>query len=296
VAPKTSIALQIGTLFDGSGQLAHALRKNRSLLGKLDIRIPRPRAHRGRLTTFADARQGATATPEELAKLWIPISDSDSRWHLFLSEPTLIGSGGGLLASEGFLPQGHERPSWIRQSLQQHVDLTFFLGLRNPASFAVAVLNELGERDLAKVAPGLDPFSMRWSTVIARLREANPDTPMVIWMREEIPYIWPQLMHLAAGLEHPVMTEGIADGVAGFLRPDIAANLEVLLERYNNYEPDFLAKVFEKFAQKYAARDIAVDVIDVPGWTGQMVAELSEAYLQDIQQVAAIDGVTVLGA
>jgi hypothetical protein len=215
---------------------------------------------------------------------------------LFLSEPTLIGSGGGLLASEGFLPQGYERPTWIRQSLQQHVDLTFFLGLRNPASFAVAVLNELGERDLAKVAPGLDPFSMCWSTVIARLREANPDTPMEIWMREEIPYVWPQLMHLAAGLEHPVLTEGIADGVAGFLRPDIAANLEVLLERYNNYEPDFLAKVFEKFAHKYATRDIAVDVIDVPGWTGQMVAELSEAYLQDIQQVAAIDGVTMLGA
>lgn len=293
---QVSIAMQIGTPFDGADALALSLRRNLTLLKRLDVLIPRQNWYQGKLTGFAETLQGRPAGPEELAGIWANPRRLAPGHRTFLSEPDLMAAPDELFKDGRFMPQAGRRPSMLRRSLGPETDAEFYFSLRNPASLIGAALKHFKSTDFRALSGGLDPFTIRWSDVILRLREACPDTPVVVWLKEEQPYIWPQLMHLAAGLQGPVLTDGIADGVAQFLRPEIATHLEAYLKKYDNYDPEFLARVFERFTRKYAAHDQSVEVIDVPGWTAQTVSEMTEAYMADVQDISAIGGVTILSA
>jgi hypothetical protein len=296
VAGPVSLTLQIGTPFDGSGGMAGSLRKNLNLLKRLDVLVPKPQWYAGKVMELADQLRGSSATEEQLASLWVNPRNGSSGHRTVLCEPGLMATGRELFAKGQFLPKAARRPGRVRRSLGENVQVEFFLSLRNPASLIDAALRHYQTVDLDGLTAGADPFKIRWSEMISRLRENNPETPIVLWMKEEQPYIWPQLLHLAAGLHHPVLTSGVADGAARYLRPEIAAHLEAYLKKYDNYEPDFLARVFEHFTRKYSAPDQAVEVIEVPGWTARTVADLTEAYMEDIRDISRIEGVTFLSA
>ena len=293
---QVSIAMQIGTPFDGAGMLADSLRKNRSLLKRLDVLVPKIRWYKGQLSALAEELQGAPAAQEQLADLWADPRAPETGRRTFLSDRSLMAAPEEIFQGGRFLPFADRKPAWLRRSLGRETQVEMYVSLRIPANQIVDALRHFKSSDLHGLTGGLDPFSIRWSDAVLRLREACPDTPFVLWMKEEQPYIWPQLMHRAAGLYGPVMTDGIADGAARFLRPEIAAHLEAYLKKYDNYEPEFLARAFEHFTRKYAARDQAVEVIEVPGWTAQTVSQLTEAYMADIQEISAISGVTILSA
>ena len=291
---QVSIALQIGTPFDGAGALTESLRRNLSLLKRLDVLVPKPQWYPGRVDDLVKTLQGAPASPEQLATIWADPRVPETGHRTFLSAPDLMATPAGMFRNGRFLHGAEQRPAMLRRSLGADTEVEIYFSLRNPASLLDAALRHAKTDDLRELTGGLDPFTIRWSGVIRRLREACPDTPFVLWLKEEQPYIWPQLMHFAAGLHGPVLTNGIADGVSRFLRPEIAAHLEAYLKKYDNYEPEFLARVFERFTSKYAAHDQAVEVIQVPGWTAQTVSEITEAYMADIQEISAIEDVTIL--
>ncbi len=296
MAQKVNITLQIGTLFDGSDNLHHSLRKNLPLLKRLDVLVPKPHWYTDRLMNLVAELAGAPADKEQLVELWADLRNAQTGHRTVLSEPRLLAKENELFGRGMFLPSGHRRPTMVRSSFGAEINTEFFLSLRNPASLVDAALRHFDSRDLDGLLVGTDPFSIRWSDVIARLRTENPASPIVVWMKEEQPYAWPQLMHMAAGFHGPVMTSGVADAVASVLRPEVATHLEAYLKKYDNYDPEFLARAFEHFAQKYAAPDQRVEVIDVPGWSAQTVSDLTAAYMEDLDAVSRIEGITFLSA
>lgn len=296
VGQHVDISLQIAPPLCAAGDLPRSLRRNTSLLKRLDVLVPKPQWYAGRVVKMAEELRGQPASEESLRELWADERQEGARHRVVLSEPRLMGGDAELFRDGRFLPAAALRPAWLQQSMGPGVQLGFFICLRNPAALIDAALRNAGGRDAAALLDGADPFSVRWSDVILRLRQACPDVPVTVWMKEEQPYVWPQLMHAASGLYHPVLTDGVADDVAGFLRPEVAAHLEAYLKKYDNYDADFLARAFEHFTRKYAARDQSVEVIDVPGWTAGTVSGLTAAYMEDMNSISSLDGVTFLSA
>lgn len=291
---KTSLMLQICAAPEDSRDLIRSLRKNRDLLLKLGILVPLPKSYPAKLDKLANTYHGDLAPESDRRGLWALQSDNTLDQHTFLSHPTLIGTDQEVLIDGVFLPRATERPTWIRRSFGDGVELSFMLSLSNPARLINSAYARAPSEPFLAEIQNIAPWSVSWLAVIQQLRAQNPDTPIVLWQREETPFVWPALMHAAAGLENPVMIAGITDAMGKILRPGVVAQLDAMLEKNNTYDPAFLTSIFDKFLEKFSRPEAMSETIEIPGWTATTVETLTRLYAKDLELIRQIDGVTFL--
>jgi hypothetical protein len=55
-------------------------------------------------------------------------------------------------------------------------------------------------------------------------------------------------------------------------------------------------RVVTAFLEKFARPDAVEVDIDLPGWTAELVADLTNRYLHDVERIRRLPGVTLLSA
>lgn len=299
VAAHFSVSLLVGPQCGVEGPLLAALRRNMALLQALGIDAPLPRYYRRQFGELAEALKGEAAPREALSDIWKRLRVTQEPRHAYFADESLLGGPDRLLGEGRLLPDAHLRPSWWRAMFGE-IPCTLMVAVSQPLALVSAALAAEPEGEIAARLRGeiasADPEALSWAEVIGRLAEANPGVPIIVWSREEQPFVWPVLMHMAAGLPEMVMTEGLCDGLAELLPAEAMQSLETFVAAKDNLDPGFLAGVFEAYLRKFVPPEKLYDVISVEGWDRGFVRALAETYERDLVALRRMPGVKVLSA
>ena len=206
-----------------------------------------------------------------------------------LCPPEKIFQGGLLYDSAAWVPR------WLRAMFSNH-EVAFFMAIRNPATFIPAAFETCAKRpaNIGSYLDGTNLDLLRWSDVIYAIREAAPDCPLTVWCHEDSPFIWPQILHAQAGLQSPVPIRGEFEIIKQIMTPE---GMQLMLAELSENRPasmNGLMQVIARFLQDHAVEDEVVETLDFPGWTPELVATLTRDYLEDVEEIANMEGVRLI--
>ena len=275
-------------------RLLRCLLKNRGILAEQGIVVPGPTRYRTLLRDTAVALKGQPASLDTQALVLEQIMEEDTAerlilsWDSFLSFPPWALDG-------ALYPAAAARIRAFSQIFPQ-IEAEFHLALRNPATFLPALYDKQknikgGTKSFNDFMKGLDPYDIRWSDVIERVLRVNPDVPLVIWCDEDTPLIWPEVLQAVSGHgadtrledEHELLTQIMS--AAGLQR------MQAYLASHPVTSPEMRRKVVSAFLDKFAVPDRINVEIEVPGWTTDTIATMTQIYEQDVARIARMPGV-----
>ena len=156
------------------------------------------------------------------------------------------------------------------------------------------MLARSGAPSLDALTGGMPPAELSWAPVIAAARAAVPDAPITVWCMEDTALIWGEVVRAVAGLPSGTKIAGAFDMLASVMAPEGMRRFRAYLAQNPTITEAQKRRVMTTFLDKYADESAMEQVLDLPGWTDETVALLSDLYDADIEDIAQINGVTVL--
>lgn len=286
------IVYHLGAHFTDDERLLRCLLKNRDLLVQNEIVVPGPNRYRRLLRETATKLKGKAATVDEQALILEQIMEEDRAnrlilsWESFLSLPNYV-------LNERFYPTAGERVRAFCQIFPE-IEAEFHLAIRNPASFLPQLYERLKPESYRDFLNGADPLNMCWSDVIERIVDANPGVPLTVWCDEDTPLIWPEILRAVAGLPEGTQLDGEADLISGLMSGEGLSRLEAYLQSHPPQSVMQRRKIVSAFLDKFALPERIDQEIEMPGWTADMVAEMTRSYDADVARIAQMDEITFL--
>ena len=288
------IVYHLGAHCTDDDRLVRCLLKNRARLAEQGIVVPSPTRYRRLLRDTAGQLRGQTASEDTQAMILEQIMDEASAQRLILSWTGFLGFPAYAVAN-GLYGHGGEK---LREFTQIFPDIEaeFHLAIRNPATFLPDLRARTLQKGHADILDGVDPFALRWSEAARQILQANPNVPLTVWCDEDTPLIWPEVL------------EGVSGHAPGTSLEDddeLLANLltEAGLTRFRTYcaehPPQTVSqrrRIVTAFLEKFGRPDALATEIALPGWTEDVVEELTRNYLADIDRIAQLPGVRFMEA
>lgn len=271
-------------------RLLKTLLNNRVALTKAGTEIVPPARHR---TIFDDALRslnGGSATPEMEQLMLDAMLDNEAPRRVVMSTPTFMGAPGRVCGSTGLYPQIGMRAAALSR-LFPSAEAEFFVAIRNPATLLTDILPQFTGGDYHVLLQGCHPLNLRWRDAIQNLVRALQGRRLVIWCHEDVPLIWPEIARLAGGLppEMPLsggllyMHELLGDQGLARLREAVAGQDQVSVRRRR--------EIYGEVLEQHARPGTLDQVVDLPGWTQDLVDDVTEIYRADVAEIAVLPGV-----
>lgn len=286
------IVYHLGAHCTDEERLVRCLLKNRAALATEGIHVPGPMRYRNLLRDTAVALKGKAASVDTQAMVLEQIMEQDQAdrlilsWDNFLSYPQWALRG-------ALYPNAAER---IRAFVQIFPDIEaeFHLSIRNPATFLPDLFRRQEHKSVEEFMDGVDPLRLRWSTMIAQVRALNPDVPLTVWCDEDTPLIWPEVLQAVSGHGPAITLEGSDTLLTTIMAPDGMAQLNSYLAEHPPTSANLRKQIVAAFLDKFAdPTKIDID-LDMPGWTNDLVSEMTEIYETDVAKLGQISGLTFL--
>ena len=172
--------------------------------------------------------------------------------------------------------------------------IEIFLAIRNPATFLPALFDAAPVDDLDELLRDSDPFDLSWSELIWRIRDEHPDVALTVWCNEDSPLIWAQIIREMAGLNPGTKIKGGFDLLSEIMTRDGMKRFRAYLAEHPVMSEIQKRRVMVAFLDKFAREDVIEEELDLPGWTDELVDGLSEAYDEDVYEIARIPGVNFI--
>ncbi len=287
------ISLHLGPHLTDEDRLSRCLIKNRDQLAEVGIAIPGPGKYRELLRAACERLEGAPPDPESAAAILDDIVTLDGARRVVLSSQDFLSPRGRAIRDNALYPDAGENLRRLR-ALFPDQSVEAFVAIRNPATFMASLVQVIHDKARTRILETTDPAALSWSAPIAAMREACPDVPLTVWCDEDTPYLWSEVLHVVS--DHPEdMT--LAHSYDWFAQVMTAEGLEKMLAWMHDHPPateDQRRRIISAFLDKfYDAEKVDVD-LNLPGWTEDLVAVLSELYDQDVKKISAMDGVRLL--
>lgn len=289
------IAIHLGAHCTDDDQLLKSLLKNSRELTNAGVCVPTPGRYRGLLAEALVKLQGASADQETQDMIIDALVDSDNAHRLVIGHKNFLGAPHRALEHNQLYHLAQRNSAWIK-NLFTSQEVSFFLGMRNPATFVPAILTEMPSTEQNNIQAQLDPMALRWSNMIYAIRQANPGAPITVWCNEDTPLIWSELLQLITGTDGSLPLDGAYDILAPIMEAEGFARMQDYLTKSEIPSEAQRRRVVAAFLEKYVIDDAIEDEIDLPGWTGEFVDALSDAYDQDMDVIASLPGVTLVEA
>ena len=158
----------------------------------------------------------------------------------------------------------------------------------NPATFLPKALDRASAEQQAQLLAATPPQSLLWSELLTRIRHALPEMPITIWCNEDTPVIWPEVIRALAGLEPGEKINGGFDLLREIMSREGMRRFRAYLRDHPNLTDTQKKRVMIAFLDKYALAEKLEEELDLPGWTGDLVEELTEIYDNDIARLTEI--------
>jgi hypothetical protein len=287
------VVLHAGAHCTDEDRILKCLLKNRGEFAEIGSAVPPPGRYRRLLRKTVQALETSDPAPNARDLLIETILDGEAADRLLLSERNLFCMASFAVRGASFYHRADSRLAEFKR-LFAGDQIELFLSIRNPASFLPALFEKAGVEDLMTLLRGTDPRELYWSELILRLRNAHPDVPITLWCNEDSPLIWAQIIREMAGLNPGTKIKGGFDLLSEIMTKEGMKRFRDYLAKHPVMTEIQKRRVMVAFLDKFARPDAIEEELDVPGWTEELVDELTEAYDEDVFEIARIPGVNLI--
>lgn len=287
------IALHLGVHHTDQDRLVRCLMRNRAPLLDQGIAIPGPGRYRQQLRQLSfEMRERETDAGTQEALL-DGILDEDAVHRVVFSSENFLAIpkwavGDGLLYNAA-----GERTGLLRR-LFPEADVSVFVAIRNPATFLPALVAGDTSGTVGRQLTGLDPTHLRWSTMLSRIIEAQPDLPITVWADEDTPLLWPEILRAVSGHDPAMVLDGWLAWYWDLVTPK---GHEAMRRWFRNSPPEddlHRRKMLSALLTRFARPEVVEAEALLDGWTEDTVETLSDLYDADLDLIGALPGVTLL--
>lgn len=286
------IAYHLGAHFTDDERLLRCLLKNRDVLMQHEIVVPGPKRYRTLLRETATKLKGQAASLDDQALILEQIMEEDRAARLILSWDSFLSLPNYVL-KDRLYPAAGERVRAFCQIFPE-IEAEFHLAIRNPASFLPLLYDRLQPASYAEFLAGADPLNLYWSDVIERILDSNPDAPLTIWCDEDTPLVWPEVLRSVAGLPADVVLQGEDDLLTSLMSGEGMTRMQAYLDSHPPQSVMQRRKIVSAFLDKFALPERVDQDIEMPGWTADMVSEMTARYEEDVARIGQMDEITFL--
>lgn len=288
------IAIHIGAHCTDEDQLTKSLLKNANQLFSEGIAVPGPTRYRGLLGQIMVKLNGSVASADTQDMLIDELIDSKEAERIVLGHQHSLGVHHRAIDGGKLYPLAERNTVWMRNLFPDH-EVSYFMGISNIANFMPDIASHLDEEKQELMLGTANPRDLFWSDVIESIRRANPDTPITVWCNEDTPLLWPEIMKAISGVEDDAKLErGHLDVLEHITKKDGMTRLRAYL-RENPFQNEVQRRrILAAFLDKFAKDGVVDHEIDLPGWTQDLVDELTQNYEDDLKDIAEMPGVTLL--
>ena len=286
------IVYHLGAHCTDEERLLRCLLKNRGALAEEGIIVPGPAKYRTLLRDTAMTLKGQPATQDAQALILDQIMSENEAERLILSWDNFLGYAQGALR-KGIYSSGAERMFAFCQ-IFPGIEAEFHLAIRNPATFVPAVYQKQRGRSYEEFMDGVEVDNLRWSTMIASLRDINPDVPVTVWCDEDTPLLWPEVLKAVSGHSDDIELTDSDDLIASIMSADGMQRMTSYMKTHPPQNTAQRRRVVSAFLDKFVLQDQVEFEIEMEGWSEELIARTTEAYDLDVSRIMAMDGVTFL--
>lgn len=287
------IAYHLGAHVTDEARILGCLLANADLLADHGIALPGPGRFRAPLSEALQA-QGAGVVGEAMqAALIDALIDRDDAERIVMSVDSFLCPAREVLDEETLYPNADTRTARMRELFAGH-EVEFLLAIRNPATFLPALHQRIGSGSFKGLIANVDPVTLRWSEVVARIVEANPGTPVTVWCNEDTPLMWLSVLRAVGGYPQGARLTGTEDFLAALMTEEGIRRMRAYMEAHPPRSDAQHARIVSAFLDKFAKdEEIEMDLGDT-GWSESYVQVLSELYDEDVARIAEMPGVRFL--
>lgn len=284
------IVFHCGVHTTDNGRISQLLDRNEDRLRADHTELVPPARHRGLFRNPLQSLSGGTATKEMEDVLLDAILQNDHTERAILSTPGLLGVPSAATGKDGIYPSMGYRLSSLA-NLFPSCDAEFFIAIRNPATMLSDLAQGMSERNRQSLLSACQYFELRWNETIRRLAQSAQGRRVVIWCDEDTPLILPEIVRLLGHISPEIPLKGDQDFLKELLTPQ---GQELLAADNTAQEPSAIEErrnLYSHLLRKHAAEDALEQRIELPGWTQDIVDEVTELYYHDIEEIAELPGV-----
>lgn len=274
-------------------KLVGSLIKNRAVLARNGTIVPNPGSYRKSIRVLLRNADAASRGKETRGRILNAASPDMTPDRLILSAPSLLGplktaAIGGVLYN-----QAEFRIGVLAQAFPDD-EIEIFFAIRDLATFLPAMLEASCLPDMAEYLQGSDPATMGWADLVRRVNSAFPNMRVTVWCNEDTPLIWAQILRGMAGLEPAVALENEFALLQDILSAPGLHRFKKFLAENPELDDTQKRHVVVAFLEKFADEAAIEEELDVPGWTQDLVAQLSARYDEDVHAIQQIPGVNFI--
>ncbi len=287
------IVFHAGVHCTDDDRILKCLLKNRADFAKLGATVPPPGRYRKLLHQTMLAMSEAAPSDDARDVLIESILDGDETERVIMSNESVFCVPNMALRSGAFYDKAQERVRFLSE-LFEGDEIEIFMSICNPATFLPALFAKTKYEDFAEMSFGADPRDLLWSDLVYRIRQNNPNVGLTVWCNEDTPLIWAQIIRELAGLNPNEKIKGGFDLIAEIMTKEGIQRFRAYLARHSTMSEIQKRRVISAFLDKFAREDMIEEELDLPGWTDELVDELTEIYDEDVFEIARIPGVNFI--
>lgn len=287
------LVLHTGAHYTEEDRLLKCLLRNKEDFSKRGIAVPGPSSFRGLFRDTLNAMHKAPAAPDARDVLLDAALDDASADRLVLSDPNFFRTPATAVMKGHLYPDAATRMMHMAQLFPDD-DIEIFLAIRNPASLVPILYKHAMDQKHAAFWGTRTPLDLRWSETLGQIRESAPEVPITVWCNEDLPLIWSQVVREIAGLELHEKIAGGFDLLATIMSKEGMQRFRTYLDTHPDMTEIQKRRVIGAFLDKFALDEEIEEELDMPGWTEELVDEMSDIYDDDMIAIQRIPGVTMI--
>ncbi len=287
------VVFHIGAPCTDDDRLIKSLLRNRETLAKSGICIPTPALYRDVITDTMRALDGAPA-PQEMQDTMLEAAQvPESAARVVFSDSRIVTIPRLVVVGAQIWPKIERKAKMLRNLFPQD-EVEFCIGMRDPATLIPSLFKGSRFTDFGEFTDDMQPHALAWSEMLNRLRGAVHDCPVTVWNNEDTPLIWGEVMREMAGCDAQAALAGVDDLLEELMDPKGFQRLQTYLTE-NPPENEMLRRrITAAFLDKYVRDDMIEEDLDTTGWAPEMLEDMSDAYEDDMDEVARIPGVELI--
>lgn len=287
------IVYHLGVQHTDEDRILKCLLKNQRMLLDQDIAVSVPGRYRNLFRDTLNSLQGRKASIEVQELILDAALDQDEVERVVFSHPQFICAAPKVLGEGLLYPMAGEKAVWLRNIFPDN-PVSFCMGLRNPATLIPELFVSTQEADFRSFVAGVDATRLRWSDTVSRIRGAAPECPLTVWCNEDTPILWPEVLHAVSGHSEDTELVGTDDFLAMIMTSEGLSRMQSYLAEHPPQDKDRRCHVVSAFLEKFGITEELEVEIDLPGWTQDLIDQLTEMYEADIDTIASIPGVRLI--
>jgi hypothetical protein len=287
------IAHHIGAHGIDEDRLLKSTLRNADALVRNGICAPGPGKYRSLIRTTIQGLDGAQPAPDTRDVLLDSIIEDDNAQRLLLANGNFICVPNRVFEHGVFYPQAEPKTRALR-NLFPDDELSLFFGMRHPATFLQDLLRRPKATTFATFLGITHPTDIRWADVVRRIQAGAPNAHITVWCEEDTPLLWPQLIRRFTRIPATAPILGGLDALDGLMRREGFTVLRDMLNAHPTANEIARQNMIAECWETYAIPDADDVEIDLPELDADMVQAMSENYENDLTEIAAMNGVTLV--